>query len=353
MHKLFIKFLLSRGGRHALLAILAVQTVTIAIAQTDIGSVKPDAKSTSEASKASNELLKPGFVSGQAGDDYLVSPDDVLDVYVVDVTELSRSYRVNPSGMIVMPLVQKPIPASGLTLLQLADEIEESLRAAGIVMNAQVLVSVQQSRSHSVSITGSVRRPQSYVVFGRTTLLDVISQADGLADDAGQFAMIRRGSIAVRALNLDGNDPAALATKIDIREIMEGHADAVVYPGDRVTIMRAGIVYVIGAVNKPGGYVMRQSSRGMTVMQAVALAEDTKSTARRDQAVIVRVDASSPEGRKEIPVNLKKVLSGKEQDPTLQAEDILFVPDSMGKKIARRSVESIVGVATGMAIYLK
>lgn len=298
--------------------------------------------------------VSPSASPSLAGEDYIISPDDVLDVYTVDVAEMSRSIRVSPSGTVSLPLLGKPLPAAGLTLLQLADSIEEALRASGVVVNAQVTVSVQQSRLHSVAVTGAVRRPQIYPVFGRTTLLDVISQSEGLADDAGNIAIVRRGDIAVRTLGLNPKDNGVMTVRADLRKALE-ESDATsnveIYPGDRVTIPRAGIVYIVGAVNRPGGYAIRPNGRGMTVMQAVALAEDVKPTAKRDQAMIVRVSASDPEGRIQIPVDLKKILAGKGSDPVLQAEDILFVPDSTGKKAVRRSLETALQLTTGIAIY--
>jgi protein involved in polysaccharide export with SLBB domain len=96
---------------------------------------------------------------------------------------------------------------------------------------------------------------------------------------------------------------------------------------------------------------MKASSRGMTVLQALALAEDAKNTAKRDQTVIIRNDPQAPDGRKQIPVNLKAILGGKSPDTVLQAEDILFIPESGGKRALNRGIESIVQAATGVAIY--
>jgi polysaccharide export outer membrane protein len=288
------------------------------------------------------------------GEDYTISPDDILDIYVVDVAELSRAFRVSPSGTINLPFVGAPLPGAGLTLPQLADSIKEALRARGVVTNALVTVSVQQSRLHSVAVTGAVKHPQIYPLFGRTTLLDVISQAEGLADDAGGVASVHRGEFAIKTLGLNSLDDSELTLRVDIKNVLEGgesNANVVIYPGDRVMIPRAGIVYVVGAVNKPGGYTIRTNRAGMTVMQAVALAENVKSTARRDRAMIVRVDAQAANGRTQIPVNLKQVMSGKTPDLTLQTEDILFVPDSTSKKALQKGFESVVQITSGLAIY--
>ena len=89
----------------------------------------------------------------------------------------------------------------------------------------------------------------------------------------------------------------------------------------------------------------------MTVLQVLALAADAKTTAMQNQTVIIRNDPHAPEGRKQIPVDLKGILRGKSPDPVLQAEDILFIPDSAAKRAFNRGIESVLQVAAGVAIY--
>jgi polysaccharide export outer membrane protein len=301
----------------------------------------------------------PAVPKGQI-DGYLIGPDDVLTVYIMDVPELSRDYRVESNGSVTIPMLSKPLTAAGLTLSQFSDRLSSELKTAGLVSDPHITTSITQSRLHAVAITGAVKKPQVYPVFTHTTLLDLLSQAEGLSDDAGNTAIVRRGDVAIHALGLDNKtstpgqpDPSQSVT-VDLKQLLESgdaHSNVDVYPGDRVTVTRAAIVYVVGAVNKPGGFAMRASSHGMTVLQAIALAEDTKGTAKRDQSLIIRNDAQSPEGRKQIPVDLKKILSGKSSDPVLQAEDILFVPDSSGKRALHRGLESVLQAVTGVTIY--
>ena len=123
------------------------------------------------------------------------------------------------------------------------------------------------------------------------------------------------------------------------------------YPGDRVTVQRAGIVYVVGAVNKPGGFPLKTGQEKMTVIQALALAEDLKPTAAQKKAMIIRKNPATADGREEIAVNLTKVLEGHERDSQLQANDILFVPDSAGKRALRRGAEAAITAATWGIIY--
>ena len=200
--------------------------------------------------------------------EYLVSQEDVLEVIVFDVPELSRDYRVNASGMIIMPLVAGPIPAAGLTLEQLGARVSERLRTAGLVTNPQVTVNVKESRAHAISIVGAVRMPQTLRVLGRTTFLDVVSQAGGFTEDVGGTAIITRGDMAMQALGPDpgsektGSEPAAPQTvTVDVKRLMntgDASLNPYVYPGDRVTVQRAGVIYVVGAVNRPGGFYLEE-----------------------------------------------------------------------------------------------
>jgi polysaccharide export outer membrane protein len=294
----------------------------------------------------------------QAADDYIIGADDILNVYIVDVPELSRTYRVTANGTVTIPVLPNPITVTGLTLSQFSERLSQELKAGGLVTDPHVTTSVDQSRLHTVAITGAVRQPQIYPLFSQTTLLDLLSQAGGLADDAGGIAIVRRGDIATHVSVQNARAPEkpemADTVTIDLKRLLESSDSTLnirIYPGDRITIPRAGVVYVVGAVNKPGGYTIRPSSHGMTVLQAIALAEDTKTTALRDQTVIIRNDPQAEQGRKQIPIDLKKILRGKSPDATLQAEDILFVPDSAGKRALNRGLESVLQAATGVAIY--
>jgi polysaccharide biosynthesis/export protein len=294
-------------------------------------------------------------------EDYVIGPDDLLNIYVLDVPELSRDYRVSTTGMITVPVLANPLNAGGLTLSQFSTLLSKELKTQGLVSDPHITISVGQSSLHTVAITGAVRRPQIYPVLSRTTLLDLLSQAEGLADNAGGTAIIHRGDIAIRALHTaggtgSGSEPMAGADTltIDLKRLLESGDSSLnvnIYPGDRITVPPAGIVYVVGAVNKPGGFPMRASTHGMTVLQAIALAEDTKTTALRNRTVILRSDPQAQEGRKQIPVDLKAILRGKSSDPVLQAEDILFIPDSSSKRALSRGIDSVLQVATGVAIY--
>jgi polysaccharide biosynthesis/export protein len=281
--------------------------------------------------------------------DSVISADDVVDVYVMDVPELSRQYRVGPAGKITIPLLPNPISAGGMTLNEFSATLGEQLRKDGLVTDPHIVVTIMSSRLKSVAITGAVKMPQIYPVFGKTTLLDVLSQAQGLSDDASNVAVVSRGAI--------GEHATGKATQtVDLKKLHQGAGpefNLAIYPGDRVTIPRAGVVYVVGAVNKPGGFVIRAADDGMSVLQALALAENMTATAVPSKSMIIRPDPASPDGHKQISLNVKQVLAAKEHDPMLRPDDVLFIPDSPAKKALRRGAEAALQAATYLAIYAR
>ena len=275
-----------------------------------------------------------------------ISPDDVLEVYVMDVPELSRQYRISPTGKVVVPLLPNPLTAGGMTPTEFSDELAKELRDRGLVTDPHIVVTIVGSRLKAVSITGAVKMPQIYPVFGKTTLLDVLSQAQGLADDASNVAVISRGVAGAQATG-------QTMQSVDIKKLLTdvNPADNIdVYPGDRITVPHAGIVYVVGAVNKPGGFMIK-TSNGMTVLQALAMAEDTKLNSVKSKAVIIRPNPKAPEGHQQVPVNLNLVLAGKQPDLVMLADDILYVPESTTKRAFRNIGQAALQAATLAVVY--
>ena len=159
---------------------------------------RPNSCSQSKSS-VSEQSLNAGSSLHLARQDYVISPDDELEINVMDVPELSLTYRVSPTGLITVSVLKEPILAAGLTLERFTQVLAKELQAAGMVESPRITIRVKQSRLNSVAITGAVKRPQNYEIFGSTTLLAVISQAEGLAPDAGPTATVTRGQIGMRA----------------------------------------------------------------------------------------------------------------------------------------------------------
>ena len=316
---------------------------------------------TSSSSEALSRFNSPSqFASSVTLPEYIISPDDVLSINVYDAPDISGEYRVGPTGQLELPLLTEAVEAAGLTPAQLSGLLVKKYGEEEIFSHARVTVAVKQSRIHSITVAGAVKSPQIYPLFGKTTLLDVLSQAGGISDDAGNKALVTRGVVANQALKESGacTPPNGVACAenltIDLGRLIES-GDALsnveLYPGDRVTVQRGGVVYVVGAVNRPGGFPLRSSEEEMTVLKALALAEDTKSTAQKSKAMIIRKNPQGKNGREEIAVNLKNVLAGRAPDLHMQSNDILFVPDSSGMKALRRGVDSAIYITTGLIIW--
>jgi polysaccharide export outer membrane protein len=293
----------------------------------------------------------------------LISPNDLLFIQVFDVEQMTREYRVSGTGTLDFPLLPEPVHVAGLTPQQAAEAISQKCIEAGVLSRPQISVTVRESRVHAVAITGAVKNPQIYPVFGRVALLDILSQAGGVADDAGSSVTITRGEVSRRVLASEAggagetgkSPPVPPTVTINLQRLLETGDPSLnvdVYPGDRVTVQRAGIVYVLGAVNKAGGYVLSEARQDMTVLKAIALAGDLKSTAKAKKTMILRPNPSAPRGREEIPIDLQAMLKGHASDRPLQSNDILFVPDSTALKALHRSAD-VAAVTAGFAILYR
>jgi len=189
-------------------------------------------------------LLANSSAVGQPSE-YTLSPGDLIAIDVFRHSRTSRKVRVDQSGYISMPLIPHRIHAAGLTTTELEREIGGLLKARGLVSHPQVSVFVEQRLGQPITIIGSVEHPMVYHAMGRTTLLEALSAAGGLTDTAANHVTITHTSKSGKAT----------VQKVSLRDLIERgdpKANVVVRGGDVITVPRAGIVYVVGAVNRPG-----------------------------------------------------------------------------------------------------
>jgi len=354
----------------------AQQPESAAVAQSSSASAR-DIADTHAQRLQRLAAMPPAAGRSSSAEDYRIGADDLLDISVFEAPELNRTARVSAGGEISLPLLGR-VQAAGLTPQELELVLQELLRRR-YMKGPHVSVFVREVQSHAVSVIGAVRNPGVFQIRGAKTLVEVLSMAEGLTDDAGDTVLVlRQGSAgtgsaadAPRAETVDpaaagsdargaasGSDaaeetpPGGKTIQIHLKRLLEsedpGH-NVPVYPGDVVKVTRAGVVYVIGEVRKPGGFVLRSSEK-ITVLQALALAEGLTGTASKGSARIIRTEERSG-ARQEIPIDLSKILGGKSADPLLQPKDILFVPGSMGRAALRHSLEAAALAITGLAVY--
>jgi len=291
--------------------------------------------------------------------DYLIGSGDLLKIDVFDVADLSREARVSESGYITLPLLPGKIRVAGLTVFQVEEKLAELLQVNGLVSHPQVTVSVKEQKSQPITVIGAVRTPKVIQPLRQTTLLEVLSEAGGISDDAGNTLIVTRPPPPpVRDASGSGTEksaepPAPPQTfTIPLKGLLESGDSQFNIPirgGDVVSVPRAGIVYAAGAVGSPGGFVLQSNREEMTTLKLLALAGGLRSTAKPGDAVIIRKDADTGKNR-EININLKKVLSRKVEDVRLFPNDILFVPDSTGKKVLYRTGDLALSITSGLVI---
>lgn len=333
-----------------------------------------DLRSAEEWNRRVEELLASAEpVSITPVQEYRIGAEDLLDITVFEAPELNRSVRVTAGGEVYLPLLGG-VQAAGLTPRELELVLQELLRRT-YMKDPHVGVFVREMQSHPVAVFGAVQRPGVYQLSGTRTLLEVLSMAEGLAEDAGDTVIIMRGtgfrpllvSNTENSEETDPSDPERADTQLtsrptqeiqveetirinlkDLLETGDPRYNVPIHPGDIVKVTRAGIVYVVGDVNKPGGFQL-ESNENISLLQAIALAEGTTSTSAKSRTLIIRTAKDG--SRTEIPVDLGKILEGENSDPMLQPNDIVFVPNSAAKTVALRGIEAVVRTVSGLIIF--
>lgn len=297
--------------------------------------------------------LAPGV---KLRDEYRIGPEDLLDVNVFEVPELTRVARVAGDGTVSLPLVGR-LRAAGLTTTQLQQAIADALRDR-YVKDPQVSIFVREFHSQPVMVMGSVAKPGIYHLEGSKSLLEMLAEAGGLGADAGQTARISRRKPPAEKLSEPRTTEGAASgeierIEIDMEQLLRSgnlNLNIPIYGDDIINVEKAGIVYVSGDVVRPGGYVLKNRGREqLTVLQVLALAGGVNRFAAKNHTRIIRTDEMGQ--RREIALNLDKVLAGKAEDPALKPDDILFVPTSAARPILTRVMESLLYTATGVVIW--
>jgi polysaccharide export outer membrane protein len=308
---------------------------------------KPVAAPTSQPGSAS--LVVRGATA-----DYVLGPQDQIEVSVPGLEDQfnDKVFRIASSGEVTLPLVGR-IHVAGMTASALEGELRVRLRP--ILKNPEAVVSISSFGSQPVSVLGSVRNPGILQLQGRRTLFEVLSMAGGLQPEAGYVVQVTRsldnGAIPLPnvAKDLNANVSVASIRLKDIINVPNAAENIEILPGDTVAVPKAGVVYVVGSVTKPGGFTLDENET-LSALQAVSLAEGLLTTAASSKARILRPVPGSP-NRNEIPVDLHRLMAGKASDTQLHAGDILFVPGSSAKKAGIRTLDAIVNAATYASVY--
>jgi polysaccharide biosynthesis/export protein len=307
--------------------------------------------------------------------------------------------RVSPTGTIAIPLVPVRLHVTGLTETQVELKIAEVLEANGLVSHPDVSVAVKERKSKPITIVGAVPHPMVYQADRQVTLIEVLAEAGGISNDAGDTVIITRaesdplsdpdppaiglgdgapaaapdapsnstppGPATASSANNSSNAPPNAAQAPDpvppplantitvnlsrIFETGDTSSNIVLQPGDIVTVPHAGIVYALGAVTRPGGFVIANDRGQLTTLKLLSLAGGLDHAAKSDHAVIVRRDGNGQQH--EVQVDLKKVLTFQAEDVRLQPSDILYVPKSVAKQALIKAAELSTAIGSAIIIY--
>ena len=358
----------------------------------------PAGAQTVESYQQTNDRIRSLAVASRPAlaHDYVIGNGDLLAIQVFDVPELSREIRVSQTGTIGLPLVRVRMHVAGLTELQAERKIAEVLEADGLVSHPEVSVAVKERKSKPITVVGAVAHPMVYQADRQVTLLEVLAEVGGIAADAGDSVIVTRaesdpfddpstspaispedaaptplaagsaptpaasvpagsGSPALSAATGDAQavpPPLSSTITVNLNEILEtGNTsnNIVLMPGDIVTVPHAGIVYALGAVNRPGGFTVSNDRGQLTTLKLLSLAGGLDRAAKSDRAVIVRKDAAGQQ--REVGVDLKKVMKFESEDVRLLPSDILYIPKSTAKQALLKTAELSAAIGTAVVIY--
>ena len=372
---------------------------------------------TVETSQQTNDRIRALSAASRAlpPHDYVIGSGDLLAVQVFDVQELSREVRVSQTGTIGIPLIPVRLHVAGLTEIQAQRKIAEVLESNGLVSHPDVSVTVKDRKSKPITIVGAVGHSMVYQADRQVTLIEVLAEAGGISNDAGDTVIVTRletdpasdseppniGSAdaaptalpqaapnaeptahasaspapadsiapdptARTAANVSSSPspakssdvpdpvppPIANTITVNLARILENgdtSSNIVLQPGDVVTVPHAGIVYALGAVARPGGFVVSNDRGQLTTLKLLSLAGGLDHAAKSDHAVIVRHDGNGQQH--EVEVDLKKVMKFETEDVRLQPSDILYVPKSAAKQALIKTAELSAAIGTAVVIY--
>lgn len=299
---------------------------------------------------------------GMVGPDYKLGPEDVITMTVFNLPEMTQTMRVENDGTITVKLLGKA-KAAGLTTGQLRDELQAQLGKT-YLEDPHVTIFIKQFHSSPVSIVGAVAKPGLYQLPGQRSLIQVIAMAGGVnlpgtaagnmqgGAPAGRWAYITRKQGFADLTPVSGIQKIASdQVKVDLGRLLYSHdsaLDIMVKPFDTITVSKAGVVYVVGDVQKSGGFTLEDVDH-LTALQALSLAQGCSVACNMHHDEIIH---TLPDGTRQMSyVNLGKVMKGKAKDPVLTANDMLVIPGNMAKGIATSGIGTALSTVSGLIIW--
>jgi len=286
---------------------------------------------------------------GQRG--YLVGPGDVVAIKVLgekdfDVDEVT----VDEDGKIQIPFFEQGVLAKCRTEKELTTDVRQLLTK--YLKSPQVTVRVKQRNSRPpATIYGEVRQQQQIVLTREARLLELLSFAGGVTEDAGGMIQVFRtrkpmcgedtGDILWDSKTQDKSDVPSRMYSLSSVKAGREEANPIIFPGDIIVVQRAAPVYITGEVMSPQGIYLKDGSLSLT--EAIAKIGGVKREAKTKDIKIYRLKANSKD-REIISANYDQIKAGKQKDLMLEPYDIVEV-DKTKKSIAQIIFETVTGTA--------
>jgi polysaccharide biosynthesis/export protein len=317
---------------------LGTQQMSGVTGNSSSGATGATSQSRSDAAAA---MQSPGLM--MVPEDFVkltLAPGFLVSLNVLDDADMTGAFRIDQNGDIAVPVLGTMHIAGG-TVSQARVQIRKKLMDDQILKDPQVNLAVLEYTASEVTIVGEVTSPGKYPLLAPRTLVDVLALAGGTTITAGNEIQITRSGANVK--------PIPESTLVHYSRATDPDAvkQAIVNPGDTVLVKRAGIVYVLGAVIRPGGYVMQEEGT-LSVLQAISLANGTAVAAKTGTIYLLRRNADGSEA--DIALPYKKLIRGQSAEVQLQAKDVLYVPTSELKAIFSNG-SSIMASAASASIY--
>lgn len=333
----------------ALLSVTSINGYTVGVGQT---AAFPEGNSALSGHDTFSDPTKSG--RGGSNPTYALGVGDQFIVRALHVPELAdKTFRVGPDGCVNFPMIGS-VKAVDMQVSALETDVAQRLKKFYVMPDITIMVT--DYRSQPVSIIGAVVSPGVHQLEGQKTLLEVLSSAGGPRPDAGPLVRITRtvkwGDLPLSGARRDATGQHSTG-EINLRDLLANSDSSLnipVYPEDVISIPAGGTVYVVGQVKKSGAFPLGNRA-GLSVLEALSLAEGLDIKAAPSKAMILHPVKDGQSKREELPIDLAKVLKGKEPDLTLGPNDILFVPSSAARSAALKSIDAAIQIGTGLAIF--
>ena len=279
-----------------------------------------------------------------------LGPEDLISIQVYDAPELTRTVRIAADGTIRLPMLKQPIRVQGLFPSDIEVLLNEALKREGLFVDPFVTVNAVDYHSRPISVGGAVRTPVIFQAVGKVTLMDALNRAGGLLPD---ITGATGSEIVVSRPNGASGPPSV--QRIPVKALYAGtdpELNIELIGDEQIRVPEVGKLVVTGNVTQPGAYPVLDPVELNTVKSAIAqargLAQYWGTT-----GYIYRMDEKG--ATHEIAIPLRNIMNRKAPDVTLQARDVLYIPDSSGRRITQETVNMLMGMGpalTNALIYL-